>query len=134
MSSTPFDKNCARALEARQDISIARDALERADPNDYIAKALYWLERARRRLDYHRSFGVYFKECRIATGKTLRVFCLEHGFDPGNLSKLECGLMQPPDSMSKLAEYATSLGLQLGSSEWIEYFDLARKEQGEQKT
>jgi len=75
-------------------------------------------------------FGALFKECRIAAGKTLRAFCSEHGFDPGNISKIERGRMGPPESEAKLAEYAEALGLRYGTDEWIEFFDLAAAERG----
>ena len=76
------------------------------------------------------SFGAYFKDRRIAAGKTLRAFCQEHGFDPGNISKLERGRMSPPESEAKLTEYAEALGLKRGSDEWYEFCDLAAAEAG----
>lgn len=76
------------------------------------------------------SFGEYFKERRIAAGMTLRAFCAKHGFDPGNISKLERGVFPPPESEQKLAEYAKALGLQRGSDEWYEFFDRAAAERG----
>lgn len=77
-----------------------------------------------------RSFGELFKTLRIALGKTLREFCLEHGLDPGNLSKLERGLLPPPQSREKLEEYARSLKIREGSTHWYEFFDLASVETG----
>jgi transcriptional regulator with XRE-family HTH domain len=77
-----------------------------------------------------RTFGAYFKERRIAARKTLRTFCDEHGFDPGNLSKLERGRLGPPESNDKLEEYALALGLKRGSAEWYEFFDKAAAERG----
>lgn len=77
-----------------------------------------------------RTFGVYFKECRIAAGKTLRAFCEENGWDPGNISKLERGLLGAPESDDKLEEYAKALGLKRGATEWQEFFDLAAIERG----
>ena len=76
------------------------------------------------------SFGAFFKAQRIALGKTLREHCLEHRLDPGNISKLERGLLPPPQSREKLEEYARSLKLKEGSSDWYQLFDLAAVETG----
>jgi transcriptional regulator with XRE-family HTH domain len=77
-----------------------------------------------------RTFGSFFKAQRMETGKTLREFCLEGGYDAGNLSKLERGLMAPPQSREKLEDYARRLGLREGSDAWFEFFDLAAAETG----
>jgi len=71
-------------------------------------------------------FGEYFRELRMKnTGLTLRKFCLEHGLDAGNLSKLERGKFGPPSSREKLEEYAGYLNIKEGSDEWYTFFDLA---------
>ncbi len=75
-------------------------------------------------------FGEFFKRRRIALRKTLRQFCLENGFDPGNLSKLERGLLSPPTSSDKLEQYARALKIREGSNEWYEFFDVARVSAG----
>jgi hypothetical protein len=46
-------------------------------------------------------------------------------YDPGNLSKLERGMLPPPESKEKLEEYASALGLKSGTDEWYQFFDLA---------
>jgi hypothetical protein len=46
-------------------------------------------------------------------------------YDPGNLSKLERGMLPPPESEEKLEEYASALGLTNGTDEWYQFFDLA---------
>jgi len=71
------------------------------------------------------SFGQLFKDLRIRKGMTLREFCLEYGFDPGNISKLERGRLPPPQSRDKLEQYARALDLQQGTDDWYEFFDLA---------
>lgn len=71
------------------------------------------------------SFGAFFHAKRIATELTLRQFCTTHGLDPGNISKLERGLLPPPESREKLEQYARFLGLTSGSTDWYEFFDLA---------
>jgi transcriptional regulator with XRE-family HTH domain len=75
-------------------------------------------------------FGMYFKELRLKTGLTLREFCLKHGFDPGNISRLERGLVAPPQTQDKLDEYARDLGLKMDSTEWHQFMDFAAAETG----
>jgi transcriptional regulator with XRE-family HTH domain len=75
-------------------------------------------------------FGGYFKKKRLEIGKTLRQFCLENGLDPGNISKIERGILPPPQSREKLAHYAKCLGIVEGSDEWLEFFDIARTDIG----
>ncbi|MCR4396407.1 MAG: helix-turn-helix transcriptional regulator [Candidatus Saccharicenans sp.] len=77
------------------------------------------------------TFGEYLKEKRIEKGFTLREFCKKYGLDPGNVSKLERGLLPPPASRKKLEEYATFLGLKKGTDEWMEFFDRAATSRGE---
>lgn len=76
-------------------------------------------------------FGEYFKSKRIEKGLTLRKFCELNGFDPGNISKIERGMLPPPKSGEKLEKYALSLGLKRGSDDWLEFFDLAAASKGE---
>jgi transcriptional regulator with XRE-family HTH domain len=76
-------------------------------------------------------FGSYFKEMRIKRRVTLRLFCETFGFDPGNISKLERGLLPPPQSKEKLEQYAQALGLRRGNSAWHEFFDLAAASRGQ---
>jgi transcriptional regulator with XRE-family HTH domain len=77
-----------------------------------------------------RTFGAYFKELRVARKLTLRQFCEAHGYDPGNISKLERGMLPPPESEVKLTEYAKALKIRRGSDAWYEFFDLARAARG----
>ncbi len=76
------------------------------------------------------AFGQLFRRCRVELGLTLRSFCEQHGFDPGNLSRLERGLLPPPQSEEKLSQYARVLGLKPGDDRWLEFFDLAAAEHG----
>lgn len=76
------------------------------------------------------AFGQFFKRCRIELGVTLRAFCEQNGLDPGNLSRLERGLLPPPQSEEKLTQYARALCLKPGDDRWLEFFDLAAAEQG----
>jgi transcriptional regulator with XRE-family HTH domain len=74
-------------------------------------------------------FGEYFKAQRLKLGLTLRAFCEKHGLDPSNTSKIERGLLPPPQG-EKLREYARHLGLKSGTNEWYEFCDLAAAEAG----
>lgn len=76
------------------------------------------------------TFGEYFKQKRISIRKTLRQFCVENSLDPGNISRLERGLMPPPQGSDKLEEYARFLEIKKGSDDWYTFFDLARIEAG----
>ena len=76
------------------------------------------------------TFGEFFKDKRISLRKTLRQFCTENKLDPGNISRLERGLMPPPQGSDKLEEYARFLEIKKGSDDWYKFFDLARIEAG----
>ena len=76
------------------------------------------------------SFGGFFKARRMATGLTLRAFCLRHKLDPGNLSRIERGRMPPPQSEEVLRRYAKYLSLKEGGDDWYTFFDLAAAERG----
>ncbi len=77
------------------------------------------------------AFGEFLKARRQARGLTLRAFCEKYGFDPGNMSRLERGLMPPPHDEKKLSEYALALGLSEGTGDWQEFFDRASAARGE---
>ena len=70
-------------------------------------------------------FGEFFKQKRIALGKTLRQFCQENNLDPGNISKLERSKLAPPSSEEKLKEYAKYLKIPAKGKEWQQFKDLA---------
>ena len=78
----------------------------------------------------HDTFGKLLKEIRRSRGVTLRQFCSEHNIDPGNFSKLERGVLPPPQDRAKLEEYAHALGIAEGSDEWYEFFDTAAASRG----
>lgn len=75
-------------------------------------------------------FGSFIKKKRKELGLTLRRFCTENGLDPGNMSRLERGLLPPPQGREKLERLARLLKLKKGSDEWYELFDLAAAEKG----
>lgn len=72
-----------------------------------------------------KTFGDLFKSRRIEKGLTLREFCRINGFDPGNVSKIERGLFQPPQSKEMLSKYAAALGIEEGSEDWLAFCDMA---------
>lgn len=78
-----------------------------------------------------KTFANYLKELRLATGLSLREFCLQHGIDPGNYSRLERGLFPPPQKEELLEKYATALGVARGSDDWLKLFDFAAASRGQ---
>src|SRR5262245_33849207 len=75
-------------------------------------------------------FGDFFRQRRQALGLSLREFCRRNGFDPGNISRLERGLLAPPQSEKILESYAKVLKLEPESRDWNTLFDLAATETG----
>ena len=69
------------------------------------------------------TFGQFFKQKRLAMGKTLREFCRENGLDPGNISKIERGRLAPPQNKETLRKYAQCL--RLNSEDWEAFNELA---------
>ena len=74
-------------------------------------------------------FGEYAKDRRIAAGMTLRSFCREAEIDPSNWSKIERGVLAPPDDPELLGRIAGLLGLE--SSEQTDLADLAAIARGQ---
>lgn len=72
-----------------------------------------------------KTFGNFFNIKRRELGLTLREFCRKNGFDPGNLSKIERGLLPPPQLKKKRLEYAKALDIKEGTDDWLEFCDLA---------
>lgn len=77
-----------------------------------------------------KSFGEFFRELRAKEQLSLREFCLANGFDPGNISRLERGLLPPPEREEKVEIYARALRIKKGSDDWVNFFDLAAAERG----
>lgn len=63
-------------------------------------------------------FGRFFRNRRNALDLNLSEFCRHNGFDKGNISRLERGLVKPPESSDLLRTYASALQLQSGSEDW----------------
>ena len=76
-------------------------------------------------------FGEFLKELRMRGGLSLREFCLNSGLDPGNYSRVERGMFRPPQDRAIVEKYATALGIERGSDEWLQLFDLAAAERGQ---
>jgi transcriptional regulator with XRE-family HTH domain len=83
------------------------------------------------RIFMRNKFGEFLKELRMRVGLSLREFCLQNGLDPGNYSRVERGMFRPPQDREIVAKYATALGLERGSDEWLHLFDLAAAERGQ---
>ena len=76
-------------------------------------------------------FGEFFARARRdRVGLSLREFCSRHGFDAGNISKLERGRLAVPQAREVLERYAKALGIEAGSDDWYQFFDLAAAENG----
>ena len=75
-------------------------------------------------------FGPYLKELRMARRMTLRGFCRQANADPGNVSRMERGVLPPPQDRDILERYAKALELQEGSDEWYRFFDYAAADWG----
>lgn len=80
--------------------------------------------------EYCDAFGKLFKEHRREAGLTLREFCRQHGFDHGNVSKLERGKLKPPTGET-LNKYLAALGVEPDSETWREFHDTAAACAGE---
>ena len=71
------------------------------------------------------SFANFVREKRIASGLTLREFCRCTGFDASNWSKVERGLLTPPQSKNMLDLIASVLKIEKVSQDYKEMLDLA---------
>ncbi len=70
-------------------------------------------------------FANFIRDKRIAAGLTLREFCRSIGFDASNWSKIERGLLTPPQSKNVLDGIGSVLKIEEGSQEYKEMLDLA---------
>jgi transcriptional regulator with XRE-family HTH domain len=72
-----------------------------------------------------KSFGMFFRSSRKAMGLSLREFCRRNGFDPANISRLERGLVPPPQSRQIMESYAKALKIDKDTAAWDRFFELA---------
>lgn len=70
-------------------------------------------------------FGELFKQLRQKKGYTLRSYCRTFIKDPGNISKMERGLLPPPTNNAELRSMALSLGLKESTEDWNNFFTVA---------
>ena len=75
-------------------------------------------------------FGTFIKELRARKRLGLREFCLEHGHDPSNWSKIEREVSPPPKDETTLRKLAKQLGLKPGSDDWHKFHDYAAVDAG----
>jgi len=75
-------------------------------------------------------FGEFIKKRRIDKGLGLREFCKQIEIDASNWSKVERGVLSPPQDEEKLRNIAHALGIKFGSKEWKEMKDLANIDAG----
>lgn len=70
-------------------------------------------------------FGELLKELRMKLNLSLRDICKQVNYDPSNWSKVERGLISPPNEEDTLRRWAKALGLTQESREYYEFIDLA---------
>jgi transcriptional regulator with XRE-family HTH domain len=70
-------------------------------------------------------YGQFVKNRRVDKGISLREFCKSLGLDASNWSKVERGLLSPPQDEEKLRRIAELLDIEFGSDMWVEMKDLA---------
>lgn len=76
------------------------------------------------------TFARFFREKRIAKGFTLRSFSERFDYDPAYISRIERGLLPPPEDKDKLRGLARALGIKGDSEEGVTFFDLAHLAKG----
>jgi transcriptional regulator with XRE-family HTH domain len=75
-------------------------------------------------------FGEFIKARRIAKSISLREFCKPIEMDASNWSKVERGLLAPPQDEKKLRKIARGLDIKIGSPLWKEMKDKANIDAG----
>jgi len=75
-------------------------------------------------------FGEFLKERRIDKGISLREFCKRIETDASNWSKVERGLLAPPQDEEKLRKIAQVLNIKFESPLWQEMKDKANIDAG----
>src|SRR4030043_920411 len=75
-------------------------------------------------------FGEFIKERRITKGISLREFCKRIEIDASKWSKVERGLLAPPQDEEKLRKIARVLDIKIGSPLWKEMKDKANIDAG----
>ena len=70
-------------------------------------------------------FGDFVKERRLGLNLSLREFCRLIGEDPSNWSKVERGVVAPPQAIEKLNSIAKTLGLKKRGEDYVKLLDSA---------
>lgn len=71
------------------------------------------------------NFGQFIKEKRNTAGLSLREFCRLLNEDASNWSKIERGILSPPQDEDKLKKIAKIIKVKVGSEEWDNLKDYA---------
>jgi len=72
-------------------------------------------------------FGAFVKTKRLANGITAREASQAAGILPSNFSKLEHGVLRPPSDVERQKKLAAAIGLEFGTENANQFFDLAGK-------
>jgi len=75
-------------------------------------------------------FGEMLKELRLQKELTLRKFCQMSSLDPGNVSRWERGITDPPQSQDTLNRIAAILGLEKDTEEYDDFMTAAALSKG----
>lgn|SRR5690606_37501072 len=75
-------------------------------------------------------FGRYLREQRERMRVSLRAFAVSIEMDPSNYSKIERGVLAPPEGEA-LERIGKALGIERFSPEWQRFHDLASVSRGE---
>ena len=75
-------------------------------------------------------FGQFVKDHRLGKNLSLREFCRALSLDASNWSKVERGLLPPPQDQAKLQQIAVILDIRPASAKFQELTDLAAIDAG----
>lgn len=75
-------------------------------------------------------FGEFTKEQRSVKRLGLREFCLAAEYDPSNWSKIERGILPPPQDKDTLLKVAGALGIVENSQDWNSLVDFSAVDAG----
>ena len=75
-------------------------------------------------------YGEFIKEIRMKKEISLREFCKLTEIDASNWSKIERGLLAPPQDEERQKKIARILNIKIGSETWKEMKDLANIDAG----
>ena len=76
------------------------------------------------------NFKDYVRSRRLELGLTLREFCRQINEDPSNWSKVERGVIGPPEHLDKLHRISKVLGFAENSKETKDLFNMADIDRG----